>query len=516
MDDRRPLSLHDERVWLDYLGITVVVAIAFGVAWWRFGAPIPFISDEFSYLFSAETFARWRLANPSPPLPEAFWSPHVLVEPAFAAKYPPGQGLVLALGLWLGHAAYGLLLSGIAAALALHWAGRALLPPWASRTTTLLFVISALYLGDWTRTYMGGLVAFAAACLVFGFCLRAHRGQPSRAAFGLLGLGLAGLVLTRPFEGAIVGVLCASLYLVPLLAAARRHPRAWLQGSASVLAIVGLALLFQVTLNLRITGQATRLPHVEFHAQYMELPVLAWQTPAAPVKPNGRMQSAEAALWNSGDWAARAAASARGSLSAAQDVGGVLLPYLVLLGLPVLCWLQWRLGAVLLLFPLLHAGSRYVDFSPYFAPVAPIWFLALGALLAATNAPAVRRRGGIVMLALVIAALAVPRVLERPTPHRFSHRADLLATLQSQAPGLVFVRYGASLNPHLYLVYNSPDLDDALLLVNDLGAAANCALLRHYPERSSFLATIEDSGIQIDAGPDVADCAVTDAQPARR
>lgn len=508
MDDVRATT-RGERVWLEYLGMALVAAIVVGVAWWRFGAPVPFISDEFSYLFSAETFVRGRLANPSPALPEAFWSPHVLVEPAFASKYPPGQGLVLALGLMFGHAAFGLMLSAMVAAAALHWAARALLPRWAALTTTLLFAISALYLGDWTRTYMGGLVAFAAACLVIGFFLRAHRGQPTRAAFCLLGVGLGGLALTRPFEGAIVALLCGLLYLAPMLAVSRRQPREWMHGSAWAMAIVGLALSFQVAVNLRVTGQATRLPHMEFQAQYMQLPALAWQKPRAPAKPNSRLHEAELALWNQGSWIGRTGASLRGALSAAQDVGGVLLPYVVLLGLPFLLWLHWRLGAVLLMFPFLHAASRYVDFSPYFAPVAPIWFLAVGSLLTATHWPALRSRGGIVGLSLVIAALAVPRVAERATPHRFSHRADLVAALQSQEPGLVFVRYGASVNPHLNIVYNSPDLDDPLLLANDLGQTSNCALLHQYPGRNSFIATIEERGIQIDVGPRLPDCALT-------
>ncbi len=55
------------------------------------GIPEPADHDEFSYLLGADTFAHGRLTNPSPPLPEFFESPHVLVVPTHNSKSLPAR-----------------------------------------------------------------------------------------------------------------------------------------------------------------------------------------------------------------------------------------------------------------------------------------------------------------------------------------------------------------------------------------------------------------------------------------
>ena len=97
------------------------------------GLPIPYVHDEFSYLLSADTFARGRLTNPSPEVWEPFESEHILVRPTYQSKYQPGQGLFMALGQVLtGHPIWGVWFSAALAAAAIHWSLLGLMSPrWA-------------------------------------------------------------------------------------------------------------------------------------------------------------------------------------------------------------------------------------------------------------------------------------------------------------------------------------------------------------------------------------------------
>ncbi|MGH7713871.1 MAG: hypothetical protein ACREOG_21505, partial [Gemmatimonadaceae bacterium] len=149
-------------------GFVLAAAITFLRGW----PAIPVVHDESSFVLAGDTFAHGRLTNPPPPFPEHFATFHALVRPSYASKYPPAQGLMLALGQVLtGHPIVGVWLSAGILSATLTWMllawfapGRAL---WGS---LLVMLMLAGGTGEtyWLSSFWGGTVAATGGALVYG------------------------------------------------------------------------------------------------------------------------------------------------------------------------------------------------------------------------------------------------------------------------------------------------------------------------------------------------------------
>src|ERR1041384_2164322 len=130
--------------------------------------PEPEVHDEFSNLLAADTLAHGRLTNPTHPMWVHFETFHVIHQPTYASKYPPAEGLMLALGQVLtGYPIFGVWLGTAAACAAIYWMLLAWVPAWLALLGGLM---TALHPGIlyWSQLFWGGQPAMIGGGLDYG------------------------------------------------------------------------------------------------------------------------------------------------------------------------------------------------------------------------------------------------------------------------------------------------------------------------------------------------------------
>jgi hypothetical protein len=248
----------------------------------RQGIPVPLIHDEFSYLLAADTFAHGRMTNPTHPMWEHFETFHVLQQPSYMSRYPPGQGFFLAAGQVLGgHPIYGVWLSAALMCMAICWMLFAWVPPYWALIGGLISVIEFGVFTYWSQSYWGGSVAAMGGALVFGALPRVFKNRRLIDVIWL-GLGIAVLMNSRPIEGILIGLPVGCLVLPWKM---KWEKIKNFQFVLKILFPFLLILLLIVTglgnYNKAVTGRAGLFPYVLYLKTQTAIPFYIWE----PLRP---------------------------------------------------------------------------------------------------------------------------------------------------------------------------------------------------------------------------------------
>jgi hypothetical protein len=498
---------------------------------WHTGIPQPREHDEFSYLLQADIFAHGHLAMPPHPLGKFFESPHILVRPVYASKYPPGQALFLALGQrLLGSPFYGVIIGNalmlFTFCLMLYaWVP----PPWPLAVSAMFGLI--LWLGSglvpwsgsglvpwsgsfyWANSYWGGSLAASGGALVL-LGIGIFRARQAPLAGVVFAFGVLLLFWTRPYEGGVFTLMVLIVFAREL----------WNKRRASVfaaaLAVLAIGCAWSCYDNQAITGSPFRLPYVMHQRQYDVVPAF-WFLPLRPEPTYSHPRLA--AMLGTNGWAATAYEENRprrqlfgtGLIHSLGTVKISLRPAILLMLLVPAAWRDpfYRKMAIVSGVFLLALSVETWHLEHY---TAPVWAaLALMIAVWAERAWNLRIRKQRVGAALVLLALTSPatafiyyavrlhqQISVQPIgdssamnvanwPERRGALIERLSKFDRRQ--LVIVRYPSpSWDIHHEWVYNGADIDrQRVVFAHDLGTEQDRTLLDYYPDRTALLLTFD-------------------------
>lgn len=466
------------------------------------GVPAPHAQDEFSYLLAADTFARGRLTNPPHPLWAHFESMQIIQQPTYASKYPPGQGLVLALGQALtGYPIVGVWISIGLMCAAIYW----MLTAWVRARWALLGGMLAVlqfgFFSYWSQSYWGGAVAATGGALLFGALARLLREARARYAV-LMGLGMTILAYTRPYEGAVVSLpVLASLSV--LFLGKRRLPffavtRQVVLPLAGVLVITGAWLALY---NWRVAGSALRMPYMVHIAAYEVHPVFLWQSPR-PAKTYRHQAMRDLFIGRDlGYYTEQRTLSGFVKLGIRKfkELWKFFFGDLLTLPMIALPWVIFyrRVRLAVVATAVLAMGMTVAtNWAPHYAaPGACLLILLL--VQSIRHMRLFQWRGvpvgrylvrGVLATCLLLPIISYAQLRSGPPPWRWE-RERIARTLGNKAgKHLVIVRYGPNHNPHQEWVYNEADIDAAKVIwAREMDEAQNRKLLDYFKDRHIWL-----------------------------
>lgn len=481
----------------------------------RLPVPVPGIHDEYSYLLLADTLAHGRLANPTHPMWMSFEAFHVNWFPTYSSKYPPAQGAALALGQWLGHPWIGVLLTDALMCAVILWMLQAWLP---ARWAILGGILVALKFGVasyWMNSYWGGAVAATGGALVLGALRRLVRRARPRDSL-LLGVGIAILANTRPYEGLLFCIPASVLFLRWLAGKTKSVVPARgriVRGFLPAAAVLVLTLSFMGFYNWRLTGNALLFPHVLNSRTYGSTGLFLWDHPKPPLEYHNQQFEDFYNGWEREDYN-----------NSWHDILNVSSEKLIRGGSTYFWWgsallspglffafFDRKMRLPLLTLFLVTAGffSSIWSMAHYVAPLTCVIFLLL--VQAIRHLRTISPRGFPIGLALSGAAVCLLAIdigvsvgIHHCDPLIWTCQGDpsraAIAEKLAHTPGkhLIVVRYNEDHNIHDDWVFNGAEIDGAKVLwARELDGEQNAKLFAYFKDRQVWLVTPDDDNTKL-------------------
>lgn len=493
--------------------------------------PHPFSPDDFSFLLAAKTFLLGRLTNPTPAMWTHFETIHVTMIPTYMSMYFPGEGLVLAAGkLLTGHYWYGILITDALMCAAICWMLQQWLPPGWALLGGIICILRIGLFSEWVNSYStAGTIAALGGALVLGALPRLLK--HTRFGDGLLmGIGMALLMLTRPYEGLLLCLPVAFVLGRWAFFGGKNRPTTTvlIRRAALPLLIVIATGAWMGYYDYRAFGSPLTPPYKLDRAQYAVATYFVWQSPRPERHYRHRMierfyTHAELSYYNE-------VHSLRGYLP--TTLGKAIIGILFFAGFALVPPLLMtrrvlrdrRVRFLVICMLALIAGLAIENYLlPYYmAPFTAVFYaLGLQAMRHLRHWKPVGQPVGLMVTRLCVllcVLLAGVRLYAKPLhlippewpavgwlanwygPGPYGWQRAQVQTRLEAMPGkdLVLVEYAKDHVSVDQWIYNDPDLNTAKVIwAWDMTPAQNLALIQHYSGRKVWLVQPDTTPVKL-------------------